>query len=158
MRQHGEMDTADAKRYAVYLARGRAVLGLAATTLPGVVGPLMMGRTARTPAGRAFARMLGVRDIALGVGAITALNESDHGPEWVSMGAVADAVDGVAMLATPGLPRWVRPFGLVAVGLAGAQLVLSRQLADARDAASPRVPPEVPPRPLDVPAVEAAGR
>lgn len=142
------MEPDDAKRIAIWCGRGRAVLGLAAVLLPGLVGRLMLGRGTASPTGRALSRMMGARDLVLGVGAITSLNETEHGPEWVSMGAAADLVDGATMLATPGLPRWVRPIGLLAFAAGAVQLAAARRLADDRESRAPTIPAEVPPRPL----------
>ena len=46
-------------------------------------------------------RMVGVRDIALGVGAITNLKEEKEDAEWVSMGALADGGDAIALVLAP---------------------------------------------------------
>ena len=52
--------------------------------------------------------------------------------EWVGMGAVADAVDGVVSLATPGLTPQARLVTLVGGGAAAVGLLASRALADER--------------------------
>jgi hypothetical protein len=52
--------------------------------------------------------------------------------EWVGMGAVADAVDGVVSLATPGLTPQARLVSLVGGGAAAVGLLASRRLADER--------------------------
>jgi hypothetical protein len=48
------------------------------------------------------------------------------------MGAVADAVDGVVSLATPGLTPQARLVSLVGGGAAAVGLLSSRRLADER--------------------------
>ena len=77
-------------------------------------------------------RLVGVRDLVLGVGAITTLKEGTMDAEWVGMGAVADAVDGVVALVTPGLVPRARLVALAGGGAAAAGLLASRALADAR--------------------------
>lgn len=135
----------DPKQLAVYLARGRAVLGLVMTAAPGVVGRLLLGRGGATGPARALTRMMGIRDVALGVGAVTSLNETDHGPEWISMGAAADAVDALALTFGRGVTKRARLVGLVAAGAAAANLLLARQLADRREAEAPTILAEVAP-------------
>jgi hypothetical protein len=122
----------DPRTTALALARGRAVLGLVMVALPGLGARLLVGRS--SPDVRALVRMLGVRDLALGVGAITTLKEQTADAEWVGMGALADGVDVVALALSPA-PR-VRRVGGVAVAAAAAVagLLSARRLADARPA------------------------
>jgi hypothetical protein len=122
----------DHRRVALVLARGRAVNGLVMLVLPGVVGWVLFGKDGRSPTTRALLRLVGVRDLVLGVGAITTLKEQTMDAEWVGMGAVADAVDGLVSLATPGLARRSRMVSLVGGSAAGAGLLAARKLADER--------------------------
>jgi len=122
----------DHRRVALAIARGRAVSGLVMLVLPGAVGWILFGRAGRTPAVRALLRFVGVRDLVLGVGAITTIKERTMDAEWVGMGAVADAVDGVVSLATPGITRRARVVSLVGGGAAAVGVLASRALADER--------------------------
>ncbi len=122
----------DHRRVALVLARGRAVNGLVMLVVPGVVGWVLFGKDGRSPTTRALLRLVGVRDLVLGVGAITTLKEQTMDAEWVGMGAVADAVDGLVSLATPGLARRSRLVSLVGGSAAGAGLLAARKLADER--------------------------
>jgi len=122
----------DHRRVALAIARGRAVSGLVMLVLPGAVGWILFGRAGRTPAVRALLRFVGVRDLVLGVGAITTIKERTMDAEWVGMGAVADAVDGVVSLATPGITRRARVVSLVGGGAAAVGVFASRALADER--------------------------
>lgn len=122
----------DQRRIALIIARARAVNGLVTLILPGVVGRVLFGSAGSTPTTRALLRLVGVRDLVLGVGAITTLKEGTMDAEWVGMGAVADAVDGIVSLVTPGLARRSRLVSLVGGGAAAVGLVASRSLADAR--------------------------
>jgi hypothetical protein len=122
----------DHRQVALAIARGRAVNGLVMLALPGVVGWILFGRAGREPAARALLRLVGIRDLVLGVGAITTIKERTMDAEWVGMGAVADAVDGVVSLTTPGLTRRARVVSLIGGGAAVVGLLASRGLADER--------------------------
>jgi hypothetical protein len=122
----------DQRRIALIIARARAVNGLVTLILPGVVGRILFGRAGEQPTTRALLRLVGVRDLVLGVGAITTLKEGTMDAEWVGMGAVADAVDGIVSLVTPGLARRSRFVSLVGGAAAAIGLSASRALADAR--------------------------
>lgn len=122
----------DHRRVALIIARGRAVHGLVLLVLPSVMGWVLFGKGGRQPTTRALLRIVGIRDLVLGVGAITTLKEKTMDAEWVGMGAVADAVDGVVCLASPGLPPRTRFAALVGGAAAGMGLMASRQLADER--------------------------
>jgi hypothetical protein len=117
---------------ALVLARGRAIVGLVLVFVPGIPAWLWYGESsART---RALLRMVGVRDLILGVGALTTVKERTQDAEWIGMGAVADAVDGIVMTTTSGIPLRGRLVGPTALGAALLGLKLSRDLADARTA------------------------
>ena len=122
----------DHRQVALLLARGRAVNGLVMLLLPGVVGWVLFGRAGREPTARALLRLVGVRDLVLGVGAITTLKERTMDAEWVGMGAVADAVDGLVSLATSGLTPRARVVSLIGGGAGAVGLLASRALADER--------------------------
>lgn len=115
--------------------RARSVVGLGLMVVPGLLGRAWLGRGGGTPATRAGLRMMGARDVVLGVGALTATKEGSHGPEWLGMAAVADAVDAVVCLVTPKLGWRARVVGLVAAASALLGLRLARDLADEREAA-----------------------
>ena len=120
------------RQLSLIAARARAVNGLVMLAVPGLVGRLLFGEAGAAPAAKALVRLVGVRDLVLGVGAITTLKEHTMDAEWVGMGAVADAVDGAVALLTPGLPKRTRLVALVGGGAAVSGLLASRALADAR--------------------------
>src|SRR3954469_13981984 len=106
----------DTRKTALILGRSRAVVGLVLIFLPGLAGRLWLGdHSSRT---RALLRMVGVRDLILGVGALTSVKEGTQDAEWIGMGAIADAVDGAVTLTMPGLPWRGRAIGPVALGSA----------------------------------------
>ena len=120
----------DRRQIAVLIARGRVILGLSALLAPGLTVRALVGDSTTTT--RTLARMLGARDVVLGVGAITTLKERTQDAEWVSMGAVADGVDALAGLFTTGLPVRARLMGVVAAASAAISLDAARRFADER--------------------------
>jgi hypothetical protein len=129
----------DHRQLALIVARGRAINGLVMLAVPGLIGRSLMGKEGGTSAMRAAIRLVGVRDLVLGVGAITTLKERTMDAEWVGMGAVADGVDAVVALTAPGLPLRSRLITIVGGGAAALGLLAARALADERNAAQSEV-------------------
>ena len=108
------------------VAAGRVALGLTALAWPSVPARPWVGVTADDLAVRVFARALGARDLALGLGALTALARTAEEPgsasAWVAAGALSDALDVAASLSSwrelPRVTRW-----LVAASAGGAALI-----------------------------------
>ncbi len=129
---------------AIAIARGRIALGVAALAAPRLVGKVMFGRNGARGGTGAFARMLGGRDVALGLGVIIALDRGAPVRGWLEGSALADGVD----LASSVLARDEMPdatFAVTAAAAAGAALAelwLSRQL-DPPPPASPGHPEAV---------------
>ena len=120
------------RRGARAVAAGRVALGLTALAWPSVPARPWVGAAADDLAARVFGRALGARDIALGLGALTALQRpaAEHGSAraWVAAGALSDALDVVASLSSwrelPRISRW-----LVAGSAGGAALVGAAAIA-----------------------------
>ena len=98
-------------------------LGVAALAWPSIPARPWVGAAADDLAARVFGRALGARDLALGLGALAALQrpaaESGPASAWISAGALSDALDVVASLsAWRELPRGSR--WLVAASASGA--------------------------------------
>jgi hypothetical protein len=125
----------DTRTTVLGIARGRIVMGLAMLILPGVMLRVLFGRHASTPSGRVLARMFGAREFVLGVGTVTSVKERTQDAEWVSASAVVDAVDGLAMAFSPGVPRRSRPAALVGTAAALLGMQAARKLADERQTA-----------------------
>jgi len=87
----------DDAKLALTLARGRIAIGLAAVIAPGLASRALSGRKAEgiEPL---LARMLGARDLTLGLGAVIALDRGAPVRGWIEGAAVSDAVDAVASL------------------------------------------------------------
>jgi hypothetical protein len=124
----------DKRQTALVIGRARAVIGITALALPGVVNWLWLGRGGNTPPARALMRMVGIRDLALGVGALTTVKENTQGPEWLSMGAAADGVDALVSLLLRDAPRRTKLVGLGAAASAVVGMKIARDLADERAA------------------------
>jgi hypothetical protein len=124
----------DPRQQALLLARGRAVFGLVLLVAPGLAGRTFLGKIAREPAVRATLRIVGIRDLLLGIGALTTVKERSMDAEWVGVGAIADAVDALVLFGSPGLPFRARLGGLPGAGGAIVGMLAARQLADDRGA------------------------
>ena len=116
-------------RAAVYLARARFGIGLSMLAAPGLAGRICVGGESANRGARLFARLSGVREVALGAGASIAIGQGRGGGDWVSMLAVCDAGDAVVSLLTPGLPVRARLIGLGAAVSAVVHFTLAKDLA-----------------------------
>ncbi len=113
------------RRGALGVAAGRVALGLVALARPAVPSRPWVGAGSDDLTARVFGRALGGRDLALGLGALSALARADAEPAaasaWVAAGALSDSLDVAASLAAwSELPRIGRL--LVAASAAGAAL------------------------------------
>jgi hypothetical protein len=121
------------RRGAVAVAAGRVALGLTALAWPSVPARPWVGAAADDLAARVFGRALGARDVALGLGALAALQRSAAGPgsasAWVAAGALSDALDVAASLAAwrelPRVTRWLVVTSAGGAALAGAAAALA---------------------------------
>jgi hypothetical protein len=99
----------------------------------GFVGRTMTGRDGSQGATRLFVRMVGARDLSLGLGLLVAVNRGVPVRGWLEASAVVDGIDATAcVLARDHIRRSVFPG---AVGLAAAGALLSAWLARQLDPA-----------------------
>ena len=124
----------DPRTVALALSRGRIVAGLTLLIAPSLVLRNWVKQT--TPEAKALARMMGIRDLVLGLGALTAVKEETQDAEWLSMGAASDAVDALVSAFAPGISNRGRLVALVGAGSAVTGLMLARQFADERASAA----------------------
>lgn len=112
------------------IALARVAIGVGATLAPRLVSRVQFGTT--SPAQAVTVRMLGARDLALGVGALLAAHHGSSGLRgWVEAGVLADAVDAFAFLrAGRGASRRRALTVLVAGGSAAASVWAARTLTD----------------------------
>ena len=145
LRREAWADAAGRGAWAV--AAGRVALGLTALAWPSVPARPWVGATADEVPVQVFGRALGARDLALGAGALVALRRqaTEPGPAsaWVAAGALSDALDVAASLASwGGLPRMTRWLVVASAGgaaLAGAAgaLALRREPGSSAAGAGP---------------------
>lgn len=134
----------EARDIATAIARGRIVLGALAIAAPGFVARAMFGPGGSRPGTRALARMLGGRDIALGLGVVIALDRGAPVRGWLEASALADGVDlGSCLVAKDDIPKATLANLLVlTAGTILTELWLSREL-DPAPPASPGHPEAV---------------
>ncbi len=115
------------RRGATAVAAGRVALGVTALAWPAVPARPWVGAAADDVAARVFGRALGARDLALGLGALAALHgpaETGSARAWVAAGALSDALDVAASLASwrelPRVTRWLVAASAGGAALAGA--------------------------------------
>ena len=119
---------------AVILARGRIAIGVVSLSAQELVGRTMAGRAGSQGATRLFARMVGARDLGLGLGVLVALDRGAPVRGWLEASAVVDGIDAAAcLLARHHIRASVFP-GVVGLAAAGALLSawLARQLDPAQ--------------------------
>jgi hypothetical protein len=123
------------RHLAVSLACGRIAIGVASLLAPGLVGRTMTGRDGSEGGTRLFARMVGARDLALGLGVLVALERGAPVRGWLEASAVVDGIDAAAVLLAR---HHIRPRVFPgALGLAVAGALLSAWLARQLDQAQP---------------------
>jgi hypothetical protein len=113
---------------ATAVAAGRVALGLTALAWPSGPARPWVGAAADDLAARVFGRALGARDLALGLGALGALQGPAADPRsasrWVAAGALSDALDVAASLSAwrelPRVGRWLVVASAGGAALAGA--------------------------------------
>lgn len=122
----------DHRSLARIAAAGRVAIGATLTVVPTVVTRGWAGEVASTPGGKLLGRTMGVRDLALGLGVLGALDRGDpRARDWVRLSALSDAVDAAAtVVAYRHLPRRSR-FGVLLV--AGSAAVVGFVAAEHLD-------------------------
>jgi hypothetical protein len=127
----------EARDLAVGLAVGRIAIGVVSLLAPGLVGRAMTGREGARGGTALFVRMVGARDLGLGLGLLLALDRGAPVRGWLEASAVVDGIDaGACLLARRHLRTSVFP---AAVGLASAGALLSGWLS--RELDGPESPP-----------------
>ena len=132
------------RRGAVAVAAGRVALGLTALAWPSVPARPWVGAAADDLAARVFGRALGGRDVALGMGALAALRrpagEPGSASAWVAAGALSDALDVAASLASwrelPRMTRWLVAGSAGGAALTGAAAAMTSATLRASSASS----------------------
>jgi hypothetical protein len=112
-----------ARDLAVGLAVGRIAIGAMSLLAPELVGRAMTGPDGAMGGAPLFARMVGARDLGLGLGVLLALDRGAPVRGWLEASAMVDGIDaGACLLARRHLRASVVP---AAVGLATAGALVS---------------------------------
>ena len=120
---------------ALTLARGRIAFGVVSLLAPGLVARTMTGGDRPDGATRLSLRMVGARDLGVGLGLQVALDRDAPTRGWLEASAVIDGIDVAAfLLARHHLRPSVFPATL---GLAATGALLSAWLARQLDPAPP---------------------
>jgi hypothetical protein len=123
---------------ALGIARARIAIGLAAVVSPRLATRAMSARGTPYGIGPALARMLGARDVALGLGTVIALDRGAPVRGWLEGSALADAADCIACLLAR---RDLSPLAVRAsAGLGGASALAGVFLARRLDPPPPAQP------------------
>jgi hypothetical protein len=121
---------------AVTLARGRIAFGVVSLLAPGLVARTMTGGGRSDGGTRLFVRMIGARDLGVGLGLHVALDRDAPTRGWLEASAVIDGIDLAACLfARHHLRPGVFPGTL---GAAATGTLLSVWLARQLEPAPPR--------------------
>jgi hypothetical protein len=118
---------------AVTLARGRIAFGIVSLLAPGLVARTMTGGDGSEGGTRLFVRMIGARDLGVGLGLQVALDRDAPTRGWLEASAVIDGIDAAACLLAR---HHLRPgVFLGTLGLAATGTLLSAWLARQLDPA-----------------------
>jgi len=121
----------EARDLALGLAGGRIAIGVVSLLAPGPVGRAMMGPEGDSGGMRLLLRVVGARDLALGIGVLAALDRDAPVRGWLRASAVVDGLDAAgSLLARHHLRATVFP---AAAGAATAGALLSGWLAGQLD-------------------------
>jgi hypothetical protein len=121
----------DARDLALGLSGGRIAIGIVSLLAPGLVGRAMMGPDGDSGGTRLFLRVVGARDLGLGLGVLVALDRKAPVHGWLRASAVVDGLDlAGSVLARHHLRPTVFP---AAAGAATAGALLSGWLAGQLD-------------------------
>ncbi len=126
----------DERQLARTLAAVRVVIGAVLLAAPGAAGRRWIGDVADDPRVKLAIRGLGARDLALGAGALRALEHGEPVEGWVRLAAVGDLAD--ALSAVLGARRLGVLRATATVASAGAAAALGFTVAPRLDDPAPR--------------------
>lgn len=117
---------ADVEAQVRALAVSRITVGAALVLVPSLAARVWVGDGAKQPAARLLARAVGVRDLALGIGTMLALNHDAPVRGWLEAGTLSDTGDGLATLL--GIRHLKKRGALFGIGSALSSAAFGRQL------------------------------
>ena len=112
----------DHRQVARILAIARLAAGAVLLAAPGAAGRRWLGDIARDPVAKVALRGLGARDMALGLGALRALDRGEPVAGWVRLAAVGDLTDAAGSALAARRLGSLRAVGTVASAGAAAAL------------------------------------
>ena len=112
----------DHRQVARILAIARLAAGAVLLAAPGAAGRRWLGDIARDPVAKVALRGLGARDMALGLGALRALDRGEPVAGWVRLAAVGDLTDAAGGALAARRLGSLRAVGTVASAGAAAAL------------------------------------
>ena len=117
---------------AVLHARGRIAVGAAFVLFPGLAGRMWIGSDAARRPVKVLARAFGVRDLALGLGVVIALDRGAPARGWIEAGILSDAIDTCAsLLAGSSIAPAIRwPCVALGAGSTAAGVALASELGE----------------------------
>jgi hypothetical protein len=108
------------REIAMAQARGRMAVGAAFFFAPGLAGRTWVGADGARASSKLLSRAFGIRDLALGLGVVIAIDRGAPVRGWLEASALSDAGDFCASLlgreAVPGISR----LGVLALGAGSA--------------------------------------
>ena len=120
----------DDRQRALYLNAGRTFFGSLMLAAPAVALRGWVGADSNLPSVKLVARTMGVRDAALGIGALMAIRDDRSPKLWLQLGVAADAVDCAAtLIALRRIPKGA----VVVAGMAAAAAFTGWQLVQRLD-------------------------
>ena len=128
----------DDAKLAIWVARGRIAIGLVAVVAPRLATRQMSGGREAQGIAPVFARMLGARDVALGLGTVIALDRGAPVRGWLEGSALSDTADCLAC--TLGREHLSSNAFAASVGLGGASAILGVLLSRRLDPPPPAHP------------------
>ena len=122
----------EARELARLHACGRIAVGAGFVLLPGLAGRMWIGSPATERPVKVLARAFGVRDLALGLGVLIALDRGTPVRGWIEAGLLSDAVDTCAsLLAGSSIPPAIRwPCVALGAGSAAAGAYFAPRVGD----------------------------
>ena len=110
---------------------GRTLFGLGMVVAPRLMLRGWVGQDAELPSVKLVARTMGIRDAAIGLGTLMALDNGDDVKRWIQFGIAADAVDCAAtVVAARRLPTKT---AVLVAAMAAAAAVTGWQLLNRLD-------------------------
>jgi hypothetical protein len=88
----------EARHLAIGLSGGRIAIGLASLAAPGAVVRAMLGEDGDSGGTRLLFRVVGARDLTLGIGVLAAMDRGAPVRDWLRASAAVDCIDAVGSL------------------------------------------------------------